>query len=196
MAQPPFMILPARRTRKKVYVCNGSACMCTGTQAVVEQKTERNLCGRRDRCDVLPRSLSWEQCFHYQGNNYSGDDIKNIKTILDKPERRIEDYHVEAIGTPVLTEVFPASMPLCAAEILAGIRLCFPAGRDPHIEHPWSWWCQFLHGHQTGNLSQPGQQDQVHRPQCWWRWPRCIFWSLPVGTTPTVCCWAWSWLVM
>ena len=92
---------------KKVYVCNGSACMCAGTQAVVEQKLKETFAEEEIGVMCCLGRCHENSAFHYQGNNYSGDDIKNIKTILDKPERRIEDYHVEAIGTPVLTEVFP-----------------------------------------------------------------------------------------
>lgn len=88
---------------KKVYVCNGSACMTAGTQASVEQKLKETFDESEMGVMCCLGRCHENHAFHYQGNNYSGDDIKNLSTIIDNPQRRIEHYHVACSGTPVLT---------------------------------------------------------------------------------------------
>ena len=92
---------------KKAYVCNGSACMTAGTQAAVEQKLKSKMGAEEIGVMCCLGRCHENNAFHYAGNNYSGDDIKNLDTILENPERKIEDYHVASVGTPVLTEPFP-----------------------------------------------------------------------------------------
>ncbi len=92
---------------KKVYVCNGSACLCAGTQEKLiedlKQSFEPNEIGHMTclgRCHE-------NSAFHFQGQNYSGKaahELKNIITGTDTLNR--DKYHVRASGPEILTAPF------------------------------------------------------------------------------------------
>jgi NADH:ubiquinone oxidoreductase subunit F (NADH-binding)/NADH:ubiquinone oxidoreductase subunit E len=92
---------------KKVYVCNGSACMTAGTQAAVEQKLKGSFDASEIGVMCCLGRCHENSAFHFAGNNFSGDDIKNLHAIVENPQRKIEHYHVACHGTPVLTAAFP-----------------------------------------------------------------------------------------
>jgi len=72
---------PAHR-EKKAFVCNGSACMCAGTQGKVRKKLSEKL-GE----DKIGMMFCLGHCyetssFHYNCHNYSGNDIDQIDEII------------------------------------------------------------------------------------------------------------------
>lgn len=88
---------------KKVYVCNGSACMTAGTQDAVMAKLgshfEKNEIGAMcclGRCHE-------NSAFHCNGKNYSGRDIDSIDAIKKEPTPTKETYRTGSVGTPILT---------------------------------------------------------------------------------------------
>jgi NADH-quinone oxidoreductase subunit F len=88
---------------KKVYVCNGSACLCAGTQ----QDLKNNLLQHFDAGEIgemccLGRCHE-NSAFWYDGKNYSGQDFQQLAKIKDSGKKGAENYHVGNIGTPVLT---------------------------------------------------------------------------------------------
>jgi len=96
---------------KKVYVCNGSACLCAGTQPALIDKLKSHY--KEDeigdmcclgRCHV-------NSAFHIDGINYSGDAIDRFSEIMERKEidKIIPNdfYHVNYFGTPVLTRTYP-----------------------------------------------------------------------------------------
>ncbi|MBL7755166.1 MAG: NAD(P)H-dependent oxidoreductase subunit E [Chitinophagaceae bacterium] len=97
---------------KKVYVCNGSACLCAGTQ---DQLTADLL--KHFSSDEIGTMYCLGRChenraFHYGGQNFSGDAIEQFKreqipqpvaTHLELNDR----YHVDCLGTAVLTAPIP-----------------------------------------------------------------------------------------
>ncbi|MEW6467812.1 MAG: NADH-ubiquinone oxidoreductase-F iron-sulfur binding region domain-containing protein [Bacteroidota bacterium] len=92
---------------KKVYVCNGSACLTAGTQDALKQKL-----GRHFRKDEIGEMCCLGRChensaFHYKGTNYSGNDVKQIASIKKGKARLGDKYNVAHYGTPVLTAPFP-----------------------------------------------------------------------------------------
>ncbi|MBK9152191.1 MAG: formate dehydrogenase [Saprospiraceae bacterium] len=88
---------------KELFVCNGSACLTAGTQSSLKDKIS----------SLLPAEKVGEMCclgrchensaFHYQGRNYSGDAINQIRDILDNKAAVKDSYQTGHIGTPVLT---------------------------------------------------------------------------------------------
>jgi len=90
---------------KKVYVCNGSACLCAGTQDSVKTKLaahfEANEIG--EMC-CLGRCHE-NHAFHMNGFNYSGADIDQVEKIKATPAEKMDHYHVACSGTAVLTDV-------------------------------------------------------------------------------------------
>jgi NADH-quinone oxidoreductase subunit F len=93
---------------KKVYVCNGSACMTAGTQAALKSK----LSGKFNEAEIgemccLGRCHE-NSAFHIDQHNYSGTDIDSIDNIISSHTLSVEKYHVGHTGTPVLTAPYPA----------------------------------------------------------------------------------------
>jgi len=72
---------PAHR-EKKAFVCNGSACMCAGTQEKLEKTLKAKLGN-----DKVGKMFCLGHCyennaFHYEGENYAGKDIEKIDQII------------------------------------------------------------------------------------------------------------------
>lgn len=88
---------------KKVYVCNGSACMTAGTQAKVKDKLANHFNAKEigEMC-CLGRCHE-NSAFFYDGHNYSGKDIENLSNIKDKKANSAENYFVGCHGKSILT---------------------------------------------------------------------------------------------
>lgn len=91
---------------KKVYVCNGSACMTAGTQNELLKKVETyyNANEIGEMC-CLGRCHE-NSAFHINGKNYSGSDINEIVNIKEGKITTAEKYNVAAIGNPILTKEY------------------------------------------------------------------------------------------
>ncbi len=72
---------PAHR-EKKAFVCNGSACMCAGTQESLKKKLKEKL-GENKVGEMFCLGHCYENhAFHYNGENYAGNDINQIDKII------------------------------------------------------------------------------------------------------------------
>jgi NADH-quinone oxidoreductase subunit F len=92
---------------KKVYVCNGSACLTAGTQGDIKAQL-----GKHFAADEIGEMCCLGRChenaaFHLKGTNYSGEDIYRLEELKKTPSPSGEKYLVEHLGTPVLTAPFP-----------------------------------------------------------------------------------------
>lgn len=89
---------------KKVYICNGSACLTADTQDKIKEKILAE----------YPANEIGEMCclgrchenssFHIGGKNYSGNDIDRLAEIKARAVTTSEKYNVAHLGTPILTE--------------------------------------------------------------------------------------------
>lgn len=93
---------------KKVYVCNGTACVCAGTQDAVISVLKSSF-----NEDEIGHMTCLGRChensaFHYQGTNYSGHAIKQIdfKNSESKKSFGADKYNVKANGKQILTKPF------------------------------------------------------------------------------------------
>ena len=67
---------------KEAYVCTGSACMCRGTQDDVTKKL-KNKFGEDSVGEMICLGRCYENsALHYNGENYSGDDIDQLDNIV------------------------------------------------------------------------------------------------------------------
>ena len=67
---------------KEAYVCTGSACMCRGTQDDVTKKL-KNKFGEDSVGEMICLGRCYENsAFHFNGENYSGDDIDQLDNIV------------------------------------------------------------------------------------------------------------------
>ena len=91
---------------KKVYVCNGSACMTAGTQKRVHDTLSSSFKNEEigEMC-CLGRCHE-NSAFHYKGKNYSGKDIEDISVIKDTSKLTQERYHVGSHGASILTSEY------------------------------------------------------------------------------------------
>lgn len=92
---------------KKVYVCNGSACMTAGTQTKLRSKLQATYSENEigEMC-CLGRCHE-NNAFHINGKNFSGNDIDNLAAIRNHQQHTAEKYHVGSAGNPILTVAYP-----------------------------------------------------------------------------------------
>ncbi len=90
---------------KKAYVCNGSSCLCAGSQAKVLETLQQSF-----KPDQIGHVCCLGRChensaFQIDGNNYSGSDLDSIKDIIAKKSSSSEQLHCDSLlAQPVLTQ--------------------------------------------------------------------------------------------
>ncbi|MGM0390504.1 MAG: NADH-ubiquinone oxidoreductase-F iron-sulfur binding region domain-containing protein [Bacteroidota bacterium] len=93
---------------KKVYVCNGTACVCAGTQEKVIATLKQNFKPEEIGHMTCLGRCHENSAFHYKKNNYSGNAINTIR--FDREELVIaqgkDSYNVQANGRAILTKAF------------------------------------------------------------------------------------------
>jgi NADH-quinone oxidoreductase subunit F len=101
-----YQFLKEENKGKKVFVCNGSACMTAGTQDALREKL-----GTQFNADEIGEMCCLGRChehsaFNYHGKNYSGTAAEEIENIKGQEVKSTDTYHVSSYGTPVLTSAF------------------------------------------------------------------------------------------
>lgn len=93
---------------KKVYVCNGSACMTAGTQDALHKNISKHFSANEigEMC-CLGRCHE-NSAFHIDGKNYSGKDIASIDKIIEDKITTTEKYKVGSTGAAILTSEYGA----------------------------------------------------------------------------------------
>ena len=91
-AESFYEFLRPSHREKKAFVCNGSACMCAGTQGPLKKKLQEKL-GE----DKVGKMFCLGHCyenhaFHYNGENYAGKDINKIDEIIKGKEIKQEKF--------------------------------------------------------------------------------------------------------
>lgn len=93
---------------KKVFVCNGTACLMAGTQDQLKKDLETHF-----EADEIGEMCCLGRCyenhsFHYAGNNYSGELNGNLGGIIKEAQPAEDDYYVGYnLKQPILTAEFP-----------------------------------------------------------------------------------------
>jgi len=92
---------------KKAYVCNGSACLCAGTQDEVQSELEKHLdVNEIGHMTCLGRCHE-NGAFNYDGQNYSAKTSNEIAQIVKDGSVPHEDtYHIQSCCEPALTKPF------------------------------------------------------------------------------------------
>lgn len=88
---------------KKIYICNGSACLTAGTQDGLRKRLSKYFSD-----DEIGEMCCLGRChennsFHYNGSNYSGSAIDEIEKIKSNKIRIRDKYAVKSIGNCILT---------------------------------------------------------------------------------------------
>ncbi len=92
---------------KKVYLCNGSACLTAGTQHTLEAKMANHFTASEIGTMCCLGRCHENSAFYYEGKNYSGDAIGQIDEIKRTKTAVSDHYHIAAQGTAVLTAPYP-----------------------------------------------------------------------------------------
>ncbi len=92
---------------KKVYVCNGSACLTAGTQHQLEAKLANHFSADEIGAMCCLGRCHENSAFYYERNNYSGKAIDQIEAIKRSKLAISDEYHVGATGAGVLTRSYP-----------------------------------------------------------------------------------------
>jgi NADH-quinone oxidoreductase subunit F len=88
---------------KKVYVCNGSACMTAGSQEALREKLAKHY-SENEIGEMCCLGRCYENnAFHIAGKNYSGNAIDEIKKIKEGKSAASAKYRVACKGTPIIT---------------------------------------------------------------------------------------------
>ncbi len=93
---------------KKVYVCEGSACMCAGTQDGLRTELKNHFKEEEIGSMYCLGRCHENNAFFYNGKNYSGNAIEqltvdNLKLVENANQ---DNYYVGHHGTQVLTKAF------------------------------------------------------------------------------------------
>ena len=91
-AESFYEFLRPSHREKKAFVCNGSACMCAGTQEQLKETLKSKL-GDDKVGEMFCLGHCYEnKAFHYDGENYAGNDIEKIDQII-KGEKIDQDKY-------------------------------------------------------------------------------------------------------
>lgn len=99
-----YDFLKPENKNKKAYVCNGSACLCAGTQESVQSELEKHY-----KKEEIGHMCCLGRChensaFHINGHNYSGDSISHIAEVIKSQDSLAKDkYNVKATSEVLTT---------------------------------------------------------------------------------------------
>lgn len=91
---------------KKVYVCNGSACLCAGTQEHLTGELKKYFKEEQIGHMTCLGRCHENGAFNYKGNNYSAKSDEEIKAIIKSGEPARDSYNVTVHGNAILTAPF------------------------------------------------------------------------------------------
>tara|TARA_B100002051_G_scaffold243833_1_gene249999 strand:- start:578 stop:2236 length:1659 start_codon:yes stop_codon:yes gene_type:complete len=98
-AESFYEFLRPEHRAKKAFVCNGSACMCAGTQNNLKKKLQEKL-GKDKVGEMFCLGYCYENhAFHYDGENYAGNDIDKIDQIIKGEEVVQEKFVSKSFAT-------------------------------------------------------------------------------------------------
>ena len=98
-AESFYEFLRPSHREKKAFVCNGSACMCAGTQKNLKEKLKEKL-GEDKVGEMFCLGHCYENnAFHYDGENYAGKDIEKIDDIISGKKINQEKFFSKSFAT-------------------------------------------------------------------------------------------------
>ncbi len=103
-----YDFLKKENQSKKVFVCNGSACLVAGTQDELTKQL-----GAHFKKEEIGHMCCLGRChensaYHYEGKNYSGDSALAIESVIKKSGNNKDTYHVTSnLKEPILTNPYP-----------------------------------------------------------------------------------------
>lgn len=104
-AASAYDFIQSENAGKRAYVCNGSSCLCAGTQSRLLDSLKQHLDDSQIGHVTCLGRCHENSAFQFDGHNYSGTDGDNLSSLLDKPKTSQEQYSVRSLlERPVLTQ--------------------------------------------------------------------------------------------
>jgi len=125
-----YDFLKPENSQKKIYACNGSACLVAGTQDKLRASLLEHF-----KEDEIGHMCCLGRChennaFHYDGKNYSGSQAGNISDIINGDGSNVDRFTVKSnLKDPILTNDYPEQK-----EFFDFIRACLTRDRDSLLE--------------------------------------------------------------
>lgn len=152
---------------KKIYICNGSACLCAGTQEDLKYALEQHFDASEigEMC-CLGRCHE-NNAFHFNGNNYSGKAIDQITQIKNGKTKIRDTYKIKASGKTILTGE-KTKLGRIEGKTSNGIEQLprYLAGGIRSFRFAGKGWCRISNVDQTGFLLKSDIRSKIHSMQC------------------------------
>jgi NADH:ubiquinone oxidoreductase subunit F (NADH-binding) len=112
---------------KKVFLCNGSACLCAGTQKALHEQATKFVPEKEIGHICCLGRCHQGGAFQFEGKNYSGQDKAKLENLFETGEGDSTDRYevVSALPEPILTAPFPG-----IADYYAPLLSMFSKSRD------------------------------------------------------------------
>lgn len=103
-----YDFLKAENQDKKVFVCNGSACLVAGTQEKLKESLSKHFKEEEIGHMCCLGRCHENNAFHFEGKNYSGKNGLKPAEVLKNLGSNVDDYHVASnLKEPILTNSRP-----------------------------------------------------------------------------------------
>jgi len=79
-----YDFIDGENAHKKAYVCNGSSCLCAGTQADITEKLSKEFGAAEIGHVTCLGRCAENSAFQIKGNNFSGNDIEKLTEIVNE----------------------------------------------------------------------------------------------------------------
>lgn len=89
---------------KEVYICNGSTCLCAGTQDELKKELENHIDASKIGHMTCLGRCHENSAFNYKGSNYSNLSSAEIKELFSNSFKQKDKYKVGLHGKAILTE--------------------------------------------------------------------------------------------
>jgi len=101
-AESFYEFLRPEHKEKKAWICNGSACMCAGTQGKVRKKLSEKLGEDKIGMMFCLGHCYETSAFHYNGHNYAGNDIDQIDEIIKGKKINSKKMYSKSFATKTI----------------------------------------------------------------------------------------------
>jgi len=101
-AESFYEFLRPEHKEKKAWICNGSACMCAGTQGKVRKKLSEKLGEDKIGMMFCLGHCYETSAFHYNGHNYAGNDIDQIDEIIKGKKTNSKKMYSKSFATKTI----------------------------------------------------------------------------------------------
>jgi len=101
-AESFYEFLRPEHKEKKAWICNGSACMCAGTQVKVRKKLSEKLGEDKIGMMFCLGHCYETSAFHYNGHNYAGNDIDQIDDIIKGKKINSKKMYSKSFATKTM----------------------------------------------------------------------------------------------